>query len=273
MRSPGPIIAALLPGPIITELLFIVLLGLVHSSTPACTCTALHILRVNPNILLVPLHPPIHPPTPTLLPPLQDLSLLQKGQGWWRLFSSGLCNSGLAATWLCCAALQNCGRWLEAGTGQIQVLTIFLLCAACASLGHIFAGTCMLGVAAPGTVLGMYTTWTIIAAQNLQDQVPMGTIYMQGMLLLVLMLGLSVLQPAASMGSLAGGMLGGALASKAGGFLSSVLAWCLAIPVIGGLMLLRVLLDLIKVAWLACVFVAASVYTLVLDFVQTIRGL
>jgi hypothetical protein len=202
------------------------------------------------------------------------MSLLQQGQGWWRLFGAGLCNSGLAATWLCCAALQNCCRWLEAGTGQVELLTMFLLCSGCACAGHVLAGRCMLCVAAPGTVLGLYTAWTILAAWHLRQDVPMRTIYAQGGLLLGLLLALGLLQPAVGVASLAGGMLGGVLsASRVAGYLAVALRWCMAIPAVGGLLVLRLGFDLLKVTWLGCVFATASAYQLVMDVVKTVRRL
>lgn len=213
-----------------------------------------------------------HTITPLKTP--QDLpALAQVQQGLGSLLTSGLCNSGFAATYLCCAALQNCGRWLEAGTGQLQLLTVFVICSLFASAAHIFAGRCAVGVAGPGAVLGVYTTWSILATQYMRDVVPLRTIYSQGVLFMALMLALGLLQPAVSAASLLGGVLGGAVAVVIAGPVSRALRWCLALPVMAGLLLLRLLIDLLQVLWYVAVLVAAAVWQFVTDTVKTVRGL
>lgn len=219
-------------------------------------------------------HTTHHIPSLCPTPPKQDMSALQQGHGWWRLFTTaGLCHSGLISTWLCCAALGTCGTWLEAGSGQLQLLTIFLICTMCASAAHLFAGRCAIGFLGPGAVLGVYTTWCIVATQNLANVVPLRTIYTQGAMLLVLLLAMSMLQPAQSAASILGGMLGGAVAVKAAGPLSEGVRWGLALPAMAGLLLLKLTIDLAQVLWFAAAFVAATVYQMVADVVVTVKRL
>lgn len=218
-----------------------------------------------------PAPPPTKPCTPLPSHP-QDLSALQQGR-WLGLLTCGLCHSGLLATWLCCAALQKSGSWLEAGSGQLQLLTVFLITTLTAAAAHLVAGRCELGVMGPGAVLGLYTTWSILAAQYMREVVPLRTILSQGALLLVVMLGLSWLQPAVSAASLLGGVVGGALAVKLVQPLSGVLQWCLAVPAMVGLLLLKLGFDLLQVVWYVVVFVAAAAYQGVADVVRTVRRL
>lgn len=207
------------------------------------------------------------------LAPLQDVPLLQQGQGCWRLLSAGLCNSGLAATWLCCAALTTCGRLLEAGSGQLQLLAMFLLCCGCASAAHVAAGRCAVCVAAPGAVLGMYAAWTLVAAQQLRGEVPLRLILSQGLLLAAALLALGLVQPAVGVASLAGGAAGGLLAPLVTAPLSRALRWGLTLPLLCALIGVRVGFDALKLLWLFGVFVAASVYELGRDVVQAVRRL
>lgn len=164
-------------------------------------------------------------------------------------------------------------RFLEAGTGQLQLLTIFLICTLSSSLAHIFAGRCVMGVTGPGAVLGVYTTWTIVATRYMRIVVPLRTIYIQGVLLLLLLLGLGLLQPAVSAASLLGGIIGGAVAVVAVEPVAAALKWALALPAMAGLVLLRLLIDLVQVLWFSVVFVAAAAWQLVTDIVSTVRRL
>jgi hypothetical protein len=164
-------------------------------------------------------------------------------------------------------------RFLEAGTGQLQLLTVFFICTLAASLGHIFAGRCAIGVAGPGAVLGVYTTWSIVATQYMRDVVPLRTVYTQGLMLLALLLVVGLLQPAVSPASLLGGMIGGALAVQIAAPCSKALRWCLALPAMAGLLLLKLLVDLVQVVWFGSVFVAAAAWQFVQDVVGTVRRL
>lgn len=164
-------------------------------------------------------------------------------------------------------------RFLEAGTGQLQLLTVFIICTLTSSLAHIFAGRCPVGVTGPGATLGVYTTWTIVAAHYMRDVVPLRTIYTQGALLLAVLLGLGLLQPAVSPASLLGGSVGGAVAVFVCQPVAEALRWALALPAMVGLVGLRLLIDLVQVLWLSGVFVAAAVWQFMKETVSTVRRL
>lgn len=164
-------------------------------------------------------------------------------------------------------------RFLEAGTGQLQLLTVFLISALAASAGHILAGKCATAVTGPGAVLGVYTAWAIAATQYLREAVPLRTVYTQGALLLALLLGLGLVQPAVSPASLLGGIVGGAAAVKVSRPLSEALKWALVLPVMVGLLGVRLLVGLVQVVWVSAVFVAAAGWQFVKDCVSTVRRL
>lgn len=167
-----------------------------------------------------------------------------------------------------------CCRWVEAGTGQLQLLTLFLICTLFASAGHVFAGRCALGVSGPGAVLGVYTAWCVFATRYLRDaNVPLKTVYTQGLMLLAVLMAVGLFQPAVSLGSLLGGVLGGAVAVYCLKPASEVLRYCLAIPAMLGLLLLRLFVELLQVLWFAGVFLAASVWNFTKDMVGTVRRL
>jgi hypothetical protein len=177
----------------------------------------------------------------------------------------------LCVTWALLLLLNR--RFLEAGTSQLQLLAVFLICTLAASAGHIFAGRCALGVTGPGAVLGLYTTWSILATQHLRDVAPLRTIYTQGLMLLAVLLALGIMQPAVSAASLLGGVLGGVLAVKAAGPCAEALRWGLAVPAMAGFVLLKLLLDLVHVLWLSAVLIAAACWKVVTDVVTTVRRL
>lgn len=164
-------------------------------------------------------------------------------------------------------------RWVEAGTGQLQLLTVFLMCTLFAAAGHVFAGRCALGVTGPAAVLGVYTSWCVFATRHLRGKAPLKTIYTQGLLLLAVLLLLGFFQPAVSAASLLGGMLGGAVAAYVVEPVSGVLRYCLALPAMLGLLLLRLLAELLQVLWVAGVFVAAGAWAFVKDMVGNVRRL
>lgn len=172
-----------------------------------------------------------------------------------------------------CVPCRCTRRFLEAGTGQLQLLAVFLICTLAASAGHIFAGRCALGVTGPGAVLGLYTTWSILATQHLRGVVPLRTVYTQGLMLLAVLLALGVVQPAVSAGSLLGGVIGGSLAVKAAEPCAEALKYCLAVPAMAAFVGLKLLLDLVHVLWLVVVLIAAACWQVVKDVVTTVRRL
>lgn len=150
---------------------------------------------------------------------------------------------------------------------------MFLICTLFASAGHVLAGRCALGVTGPGAVLGVYTSWCIFATQYLRGKAPLRTIYTQGLMLLGVLLVLGAFQPAVSAASLLGGVLGGAVAVYIAEPVSGALRYCLALPAMLGLLLLRLSVELIRVLWVAGVFVAAAAWAFVKDMVGTVRRL
>jgi hypothetical protein len=107
----------------------------------------------------------------------------------------------------------------------------------------------------------------------LRGKAPLKTIYTQGLMLLAVLLLLGSFQPAVSAASLLGGMTGGAVAAYVVEPVSGALGYCLALPAMLGLLLLRLVVELIQVLWVAGVFVAAGVWTFVKDMVGTVRRL
>jgi hypothetical protein len=76
-----------------------------------------------------------------------------------------------------------------------------------------------------------------------------------------------------SAASLLGGIIGGAVAVVAVEPVAAALKWALALPAMAGLVLLRLLIDLVQVLWFSVVFVAAAAWQLVTDTVSTVRRL
>lgn len=190
---------------------------------------------------------------------LQDFAAVQKGS-LTGLFTSGLLHSGLAATWLCTRALYSCGRFLEIGLGPMQLFSIFLISCLCSSIAHIFAGRSMVAVCGSGAVIGVFTTWTLLAGRFLQQRLPMWTLYLQLGSLVGLNLLLGLIQPAVGVASVLGGVIGGVLAVNATGLVAMALQWAIMLPVLTSLFILKVLFDAAKgmltVGLMATVFAA-----------------
>jgi hypothetical protein len=205
------------------------------------------------------------------LPAVQDLAKIQAGTGFAGFITSGLLHSGLAATWLYSNALIDSGRWLEIGLGPMELLSTYVITSFCASFAHMVAGSTMVGVAGAGAVMGVYTTWLILAVQHLSQDVPTGRLYVNVGVLLLLSLGLGVLQPAIGAASVLGGMLGGAIAVKLAEPLAAAMRWSLGMPVLLLLLVLRLGIDALKLLLLALVPLVVAGVQGVVGVVQAVR--
>jgi hypothetical protein len=185
--------------------------------------------------------------------------------------TSGLLHSGLAATWLYSNALADAGRWLEIGWGPMELLATYVITSLCASFAHMVAGSTMVGVAGAGAVMGVYTTWVILAMQHLSQDVPTRRLGINLGVLLLLSLGLGVIQPAIGAASVAGGMLGGAVAVKLALPLAVAMRWSLGFPVLLLLFVLRMGIDALKLALLTLVPVIVAAVQGVVGVVQAVR--
>lgn len=67
--------------------------------------------------------------------------------------------------------------------------------------------------------------------------------------------------------------MGGVLAVVIAKPCSEALRWCLALPAMAGLLVLKLGIDLLQVVWFAVVFVAAAGWQMVRDVVGTVRRL
>lgn len=201
----------------------------------------------------------------------QDLAKVQAGTGLSGFFTSGLLHSGLAATWLYSSTLADAGRWLEIGWGPMELLATYVITSFCASLAHTAAGSTMVGVAGAGAVLGLYTTWVLLAVQHLSQDVPTARLGINIGVLLLLSLGLGVIQPAIGAASVFGGMFGGVLALKLALPLAAGLRWSLSVPVLLLLFVVRMGIDALKLALLLLVPLLVAAVQGVLGVVQAVR--
>lgn len=188
----------------------------------------------------------------------QDFAAVQK----WNLaglVTSGFVHSGLAAAWLCTRALASCGKLIELGLGPMQLIAIFIIASVSASVAHIVAGRSMVAVCGSGAVIGVFTTWTVLASKHLQQKIPMWTVYFQLGSLVALNLLLGLLQPAVGVASILGGMVGGVLAVNFAGPVALALQWSITLPVLATLFVLKLAFDaakgLLAAAMVAVVFV------------------
>jgi hypothetical protein len=133
------------------------------------------------------------------------------------------------------------------------------------------AGSTMVGVAGAGAVMGIYTTWFILAVQNLSQDVPTARLGVNVGVLLVLSLGLGVVQPAIGAASVIGGMLGGAIAVKLAVPFAAAMRWGLSVPVLLLLLVMRMAVDALKLALFALVPLLVAGVQGVVGVVQAVR--
>ncbi|KAF6263023.1 hypothetical protein COO60DRAFT_1458304 [Scenedesmus sp. NREL 46B-D3] len=200
-----------------------------------------------------------------------DLAKVQAGSGLSGFITAGLLHSGLAATWLYSSALTDSGRWLEIGWGPMELSATYVITSLCASFAHMVAGGTMVCVAGAGAVMGVYTTWYILALQHLSRDVPTGRLGVNVGVLLLLSLGLGAVQPAIGAASVVGGVLGGALAVKLAVPVAAAMRWGVSVPVLLLLFVLRMGVDALKLALLALVPLFAAAVQGVIGVVQAVR--
>lgn len=201
---------------------------------------------------------------------MQDFAAVQQGS-LSGLLTAGLAHSGLAATWICTRALSTCGPFLEFGLGPMALVAIFLVTSLCSSVAHIIAGRSMTAVCGSGAVIGVFTAWAVLANKSLKHQIPARAVNVQLASLVLLNLVVGWLQPAVGIASIVGGLLGGALALLVAGPVAVALQWCLALPVIATLFLLKLMLDAAKGLLNAVLMVVVVISQWTASLVQSVR--
>jgi hypothetical protein len=201
---------------------------------------------------------------------LQDAGRLAAGH-WGGLVGSCLLHSGLLSVAACSAGIQDAGEELEPVLGMYQLLLLFLMAGVGGAVAHYRCGGGAVLLSGAGAVAGLYGGWLALAVSTGGEELPFGSNL--GYLLLLALLVLGAWQPAVGVWSVVGGFFTGAVGVFAVPHLAAGLAWALYVPMVIGLLLLRLAWSLVGVVFTSAVLLVLSTIQAVKEFIATIRNL